>query len=144
MSSLLRQIIIQGSSTTPTIDCIRSISSTTFQNTTVYSKSPTEKQEVITKTAKFAAVSGLDAAGAESVVLPGPFHKGGGGIDVFERVTGVVKDKSGNRLYFYRTTDHTFWDRIHFPRDETSSDWVKEPIYKRITEAEFKAKKLNV
>ncbi|KAJ7859660.1 hypothetical protein B0H14DRAFT_3446548 [Mycena olivaceomarginata] len=54
------------------------------------------------------AGSGLDAGGAKSVELAGPFHSGGYGMDTFERLTGVVRDKNGNWIYFYRKSDHTF------------------------------------
>ena len=47
----------------------------------------------------------------------GGFHSGGGGVDQFSQLTATVKDKNGNQLYFYRTSDGTFWERVHIPED---------------------------
>jgi hypothetical protein len=59
-------------------------------------------------------------------------------MDQFWRVTGTCYDKEGNQVYFYRTTDGTFWDRVHFPQKfEETTAWPSEYIYVRITQDMF-------
>ena len=65
----------------------------------------------------------------------GAFHSGGLGKDKFSRLTALVRDKSGNQLYFYRTTDKTFWERIHIPEDPLT--WPTNPIYIGISKSDF-------
>lgn len=63
------------------------------------------------------------------------------GGDAFERVTTIIYNKSGARLYFYRKSDKTFWDRVHVPSSATANShvWQKTDDYSPITKAQFDA-----
>jgi hypothetical protein len=67
-------------------------------------------------------------------IYRGGFHDGGSGLDQFSRLTATIKDNESKRLYFYRTTDGTFWDRIHIPEDPNHQSGK---IYVPITEEQF-------
>lgn len=69
--------------------------------------------------------------------LSGPFHSGGNGPDTFSRLTVKVKDSKNNQLYFFRTTDKTFWERLHIPEDRTIAAWPTKAIYVAITKEQF-------
>ncbi|KAF8885736.1 hypothetical protein BD779DRAFT_1673470 [Infundibulicybe gibba] len=71
----------------------------------------------------------------------GGFHSGGKGVDKFSRVTALIRDGDKNQLYFYRTTDKTFWDRVHIPESDSGTDWPSTPMYIGITKGDFDAKK---
>ena len=42
-------------------------------------------------------------------------------------------------MYFYRTSDGTFWDRIHIPRNTPANQglWVNQPDYQVVTKVQF-------
>ncbi|KAJ7444760.1 hypothetical protein B0H11DRAFT_2088364 [Mycena galericulata] len=120
------------------------ISTVAFQDPTVYKNQPAARQAAFNDTVVYCASCGADAGGADSAILPGGFHSGGSGIDTYERLTATLRDKSGNRLYYYRQSDNTFWDRIHIPRNNASNAGLynKQNDYVNITKAQFDAKKL--
>ena len=65
----------------------------------------------------------------------GGFHKSGG--DATEHLTGTVKDKNDNQMYFHRLDNNTYWDRIHIPRSATAASNV--PVrYEAITEQQYR------
>lgn len=157
MSSFLRRVVLTRTITTATLNLTREISTAGFTNPDVYKNAPILKQEAIDTVIRFAALCGIDAGGGDSVELPyvtqcimplhstdllfrGAFHSGGPSYgDSYERLTGLVKDKAGRRLYFYRTSDGTFWDRVHIPRNTLANQalWVNQPVYQVVTKVQF-------
>jgi len=67
-------------------------------------------------------------------ICRGGFHDGGQGVDQFSCLTATIKDNNLKQLYFYCTTDGTFWDRIHIPEDVNRQTGK---IYVPITEEQF-------
>ena len=57
--------------------------------------------------------------------------------DVYERLTVEVYDQGRRMLYFHRTTDKTFWNKIHIPRDTKGPHWPIGPIYFKSTKKEY-------
>lgn len=113
----------------------------TFCNSSEYPLShPAAKQDAADKVIRYVAASGIETAGAETALIMGPFHKGGFGTDRFRRLTVVIEDKDGERLYFYRTTDRTFWDEIHIPYD--TALWPSQAIYRSVTKTQFETNEL--
>ncbi|KAJ6622058.1 hypothetical protein B0H10DRAFT_2214663 [Mycena sp. CBHHK59/15] len=120
------------------------MSNVTFQDPTVYSKQTVGCQVAFKDTVNYAAIAGLDAGGAESVDLAGPFHSGGSGTDTFDCLTATMRDKNNNQLYFYRQSDNTFWERIHIPKNTSTNVHLYniQNNYVKITKAQFDVKKL--
>ena len=102
----------------------------------MYSRQPEKAGEAFEDTVQYFASAELNPAGAYSVELAltffttlsqcivsdspssGGYHKSGS--DSAERLTGTVKDKDGNRMYFRKPDDNAYWDRIHIPGSATT------------------------
>jgi len=55
--------------------------------------------------------------------------------DPESHLTGTVKDKDQNQMYFYKVSDGTFWDRIHIPGP--GANVSDRPIYVGITKEQY-------
>ena len=58
--------------------------------------------------------------------------------------TGALFDANEQQMYWYRKSDKTFWERVHFLRNTTknASEWAKVDDYVKITRAQFIAQVL--
>ncbi|KAJ7881116.1 hypothetical protein B0H14DRAFT_2340477 [Mycena olivaceomarginata] len=115
------------------------VSTVAFVDPKVLSNQTAACQEAFKDVMDYAAISGLDSGGANKVELNGGYHSSLTGLDKFERLTATVRDKDENRLYFYRRSDGTFWERIHIPRNSEANANLYEvrDDYVKITKAQF-------
>lgn len=69
----------------------------------------------------------------------GEFHFNQSGEQPYEHLTGATYDANGNRIYWYRMSDGTFWDRLHFPRNTLANKdlWEVKKDYVAISREDF-------
>ncbi|KAK0446844.1 uncharacterized protein ARMOST_07261 [Armillaria ostoyae] len=116
---------------------LRKITTASFTDVSTYKNNPQTGADVINDVVDFAAVSGVDAAGADSAKIFGGRHTSSTN---FSHVTAAFFNSTGQQLYFYRPKDGTFWDRFHVPESRTISDWPTKSEFVPISANDFKKK----
>ncbi|KAK7450133.1 hypothetical protein VKT23_013015 [Stygiomarasmius scandens] len=127
-----------------TAEFVRDLSVKSFRDSTVYRNKPKKIQEAFLAVDDFAEDAGLNDAGAEVAVFEGPEHQSPSDNTV--HYTVEFRDNKNKVIYWYRKSDGTFWDRLHMPARVPANqeiwDSFTKKYYIKITEEEFKKKKL--
>ncbi|KAI0709095.1 hypothetical protein C8Q76DRAFT_695408 [Earliella scabrosa] len=116
----IRHIIFKrGASVTHSItfNVKADISNVTFRPEDTYKNQPEKRQKIMQDAFAYAAISGLDKAGRRRGQRRPPDLK-------FERVTATVLDENNQRMYYYRKSDKTFWERVHIPTSASSNSGI--------------------
>jgi hypothetical protein len=111
-----------------------------FKDPSILSKHPERKEELKLTVKKYFEEAGMDRCGAHEARVNGAWHAGSAGHeDKFSRITVTVLNGRNERLYWYRTTDKTFWDVIHVPENTDENQWIWDQgeVYEQATKEQF-------
>lgn len=111
-----------------------------FADTSILSTHPDQQEKIKEEIKRYCARCGADKGGAYKADIKGAYHSGSAGhMDKFRRVTVVFYDQDGNRIYWHRKSDDSFWNLIHVPEyiSDNMEIWEKEDDYELATQEEF-------
>ena len=114
----------------------------TFNFPTTLSSNPEAREDMKAVIALYSERCGADKGGAYTAGVRASWHSGSlSHGDTYKRTTVTFINEAGQRLFWYRKSDQSYWDSIHVPANipENREIWEVQDDYVPATEEQWKA-----